>query len=57
MRDLTEELECFRLLKSYKYKINRQQFLTFKGQIKAGDYKGFRNGLFNLALKKYMMRK
>lgn len=44
--------ECFVLLKHYKYKLNKQQYKTFKGQIKAGDYDGFRKGLFNLMMKK-----
>ena len=34
--------ECFDLLKRYKYKLTRQQILTLKGQIKKGDYIGFR---------------
>lgn len=37
--------ECFKLLKKYKYKLTRQQIRTFKGQILAGDYEGFKKGL------------
>lgn len=37
-----------KLLKQYKYRITKQQYKTFKGQIISGDIKGFRNGLFNL---------
>lgn len=44
--------QCFLLLKSYKYKLNKQQYKTFKGQIINGDYDGFRKGLFKLMLKK-----
>ncbi|MBR4486405.1 hypothetical protein IKS57_03485 [bacterium] len=40
--------ECFKLLKYYKYKLNKQQYRTFKGQILSGDIDGFRTGLFNL---------
>lgn len=47
-----EMIECFKLLKCYKYRLNKQQYLTFKGQIKSKDYNGFRNGLFNLMIKK-----
>jgi len=45
--------DAFILLKAYKYRITKQQFKTFKGQILAGDIKGFRKGLFNLSLKQY----
>ena len=47
-----EIVECFKLLKCYKYKLNKQQYRTFKGQIIAGDYDGFRKGLFKLQLSK-----
>ena len=40
--------ECFDLLKIYKSKLTRQQLLTFKGQIKKGDYIGFKKGLFKI---------
>ena len=33
--------QCFLLLKSYKYKLNKQQYKTFKGQIISGDYDGY----------------
>lgn len=45
---------CFFLLKTYRYRINKQQYRTFKGQILAGDYRGFENGLFNLMKRKYI---
>lgn len=52
-----EVLECFKLLKYYKYKLNKQQYRTFKGQILAGDIDGFRTGLFNVMKRKIMKRK
>lgn len=42
---MNKELE---LLKRYKYRITRQQYRTFKGQILSGDIDGFRKGLFKL---------
>lgn len=45
-------IECFKLLKCYKYKLNKQQYKTFKGQILAGDLNGFKTGLFNLMKRK-----
>lgn len=42
------ETKLYKLLKKYKYKLSKQQYKTFKGQIISGDIKGFRNGLFNL---------
>lgn len=46
--------QCFLLLKDYKYKLTKQQFKTFKGQILNGDIQGFRKGLFNLMKIKYV---
>lgn len=46
------ETDCYRLLKIYKYRLNKQQYRTLKGQIKTGDYQGFRKGLFKIALRK-----
>lgn len=46
--------ECFKLLKDYKHKLNKQQYRTFKGQILKGDIQGFRKGLFNLMKIQYM---
>lgn len=37
--------ECFDILKRYKHKLSRQQILTFKGQILAKDYRGFKKGI------------
>ena len=36
------------LLKKYRHKLTRQQLLTLKGQIKVGDYIGFKKGLKKL---------
>lgn len=41
--------ECFKLLK--RYKLTKQQYKTFKGQILSGDIEGFKKGLFKLKLK------
>ena len=46
--------ECFKLMKSYRKKLTIQQKRTFKGQILSGDYKGFREGLFNVVKRKYI---
>lgn len=40
--------EAYKILKKYKYKLTRQQVSTLKGQIKAGDLKGFYKGLKKL---------
>ena len=37
--------EAYKILKRYKYQLTRQQVNTLKGQIKAGDIKGFYKGL------------
>lgn len=47
-----EIIECMKLLKTYKYRINKQQYRTFKGQILNGDTEGFRKGIFKLVLNK-----
>lgn len=47
--------ECYQLLKSYKNLLTRQQILTLKGQIKAGNYEGFKNGLKTI-LKREMIK-
>lgn len=41
--------ECFKLLNQYK--LTKQQYKTFKGQILKGDIEGFRKGLFKVALR------
>lgn len=46
--------ESIDLLKQYKSKLNKHQYMTFKGQILKGDIQGFRKGLFRTVLKKYM---
>lgn len=40
--------EAYKILKRYKYQLTRQQVNTLKGQIKAGDLKGFYKGLKKL---------
>lgn len=45
-------IEAFKILKQYKYRLTKQQYRTFKGQILAGDIEGFRKGLFNLMKRK-----
>lgn len=37
------------LLKRYKQILSKQQYKTFKGQILAGDYEGFKKGLYKIA--------
>ncbi len=49
--------ECYDLLKKYKVKLTRQQILTLKGQIKKGDYIGFKKGLKKLIGAKNETRK
>ena len=45
------EKQCFWLLNSYKYRLTKQQYKTFKGQILAGDYDGFKKGIARLIKK------
>ncbi len=40
--------EAFKILKLYKYRLTKQQYKTFKGQILSGDIEGFRKGLFKV---------
>ena len=42
--------ECMKLLNQYK--LTKQQYKTFKGQILSGDIEGFRKGLFKVARRK-----
>ena len=52
---MNKELEReWYLLKSYKYKLSKQQYRTLKGQLKAGDVQGFRKGIFTLMKRKIM---
>lgn len=46
--------ECMKLLNQYK--LTKQQYKTFKGQILKGDIEAFRKGLFNLMKVKYVSR-
>ena len=36
-----ELVECFKLLKCYKYKLTKQQYKTLKGQLIANDINEF----------------
>ena len=38
----------YRLLKLYHEHLTRQELLTLKGQLKAGDVDGFKKGLFKI---------
>lgn len=42
------EIRLYKLLKHYKYKFTRQQYLTIKGQIKKGDLDGAYKGIRKL---------
>ena len=39
------ETQLYILLKKYKYKLNRQQYATIKGQIKSGNLEGAMKGI------------
>lgn len=38
-------MNYYMILNKYKKQLTAQQYRTFKGQIKAGDYEGFLKGL------------
>lgn len=43
---MSENKICaLKLLEKYKSSLSKQQYKTFRGQIKAGDIEGFRRGL------------
>ena len=48
------EIECYKLLKIYKRRLNKQEYQTLKGQIQSGDYEGFKKGLFTIGVRKVM---
>jgi hypothetical protein len=48
------EIECYKLLKQYKFKLSKQQYKTLKGQINSGDYDGFIKGLFTISKRKVL---
>lgn len=50
------EIDCYKLLKTYKYRLSKQQYKTLKGQIKSGDYDGFRKGLFTISMEKLVKK-
>ena len=39
------EIKLYKLLKKYKYRMNKQKYKTIKGQIKSGDYEGALKGI------------
>ena len=43
-----KEIELYKLLKQYKFKLTKQQYNTIKGQIKKGDLIGAYKGIKNL---------
>ena len=45
---MQDKIDNLKLLKSYKFKMTKQQYKTFKGQILSGNISGFRKGLFKL---------
>ena len=47
--------ECMKLLNQYK--LTKQQYKTFKGQILSGDIEGFRKGLFKIAKRRIKTNK
>lgn len=49
---MQDKIDNLKLLKSYKGKISKHQYKTFKGQILSGNISGFRKGLFNLIKEK-----
>ena len=42
------EIKLYKLLKHYKYRFTRQQYLTIKGQIKKGDLDAALKGIKRL---------
>ena len=42
------EMKLYKLLNKFKNKLNKQQYKTIKGQIKAGDLEGALRGLNRL---------
>lgn len=42
------EIQFYKLLKKYRYKLTKQQYKTIKGQIKAKDYEGAMKGINKL---------
>lgn len=42
---MSGEIKLYKLLKHYKYKSTKQQYLTIKGQIKGNDLEGAYKGI------------
>lgn len=49
-----EMIDNLKFLKVYRYRLTKQQYKTFKGQILSGDISGFRKGLFNVIKREVM---
>ena len=45
---MQDKIDNLKLLKSYKFKMTKQQYKTFKGQILSGNINGFRKGFRNI---------
>lgn len=45
------------MLNTYKHRLTKQQYKTFKGQILSGNYEGFRKGLLKVAMEKMKWKK
>lgn len=43
------DVDLYRILEIYRYKLNKQQYKTIKGQIKKGDLLGAYKGIKNCA--------
>lgn len=54
---MQDKIDNLKLLKSYKGKISKQQYKSFKGQILSGNISGFRKGLFNVIKEKSIKEK
>ena len=44
--------ESFNMLNRWKYKLTKQEYRTFKGQILSGDIQAFKKGISNLLRRK-----
>ena len=46
-----ELINAFKTLKAFRYKLTKQQYKTFKGQILSGNIEGFKKGLNKIVCK------
>ena len=42
------KVKLYMFIKKYKYKFNKQQYLTIKGQIRKGDLQGAYKGILRI---------